>query len=116
MVDWASLKKLKLHSNILTLIILGLIAFLAFTPRHFLRGTLVKYKPIEMLAIKSKKGVHIRSIPSVQGTSTILAPYNAKLKVINIEASPDTVNGTIGYWHKVEYYGTVGYVWGHLVQ
>lgn len=116
MANWKSLHKLRLHSSILTMVIIGLIAFLVLSSNHFSGIHQTTSAPIEYVKVIARKGANIRSIPSTSGSTNAVAPRKTRLKVLEKNTKNDIVNGLNGSWHKVQYKGIVGYVWGNLVE
>ncbi|EAY30055.1 SH3 domain-containing protein [Microscilla marina] len=63
--------------------------------------------------VAAPSGIRLRSKPDVGSEEVIIAPYDAKLEVvenIDIQQKPKCIGGMIGRWIKVKYQGKEGYV------
>ena len=114
MADWNTLKPLKTHSQILTFVIICLLGFSFFTPKHFLRN--FSTNNINYVKVKANKGASIRDVPSITGNLLDVAPKNAKLKIIDKNIQQDVIENKSGTWSKVDYNGQIGFVWGNLIE
>jgi hypothetical protein len=110
-----NLKSLRTHSNILSLVIIGLILFLLMAPENFFGGNSVEDSNSVLAKIIAKKGASIRDKPSKNGKILIIAPANSEVKIIQRKVQNDIVDNKQGSWVKVRYLGKTGYVWEYLI-
>ena len=111
MVSWQSLKRLRRHRTIMTLVIIILVG-LFFIPNHlsdFNFKNNLKFKVI------AKSGLKIRMKPNLNSDVLIKVPFNETLKIINRDEKPDTINGENGIWYKVKYKNYIGYAWSKFI-
>lgn len=60
-------------------------------------------------SVCDKAGLILRSEPTERSKEIVSIPYGTKLKVIAIDETPDTYDGTRGYWVKVSFNQKVGW-------
>jgi len=110
-----NLKSLRTHSNILSLVIVGLILFLLMAPGNFFGGNSVEDSDSVSAKIIAKKGASIRDKPSRNGKILIIAPANSKVEIIQRKIQNDIIDNKQGSWVKVRYQGKTGYIWEYLI-
>lgn len=118
MADWSSLRPLKTHSTVMTIVVIGLAAILILTPRHAFNAQAEVFSTESnnrTSVVNAVNGLSIRNEPRISGTLLTTAPYQATLKIVDENAASDVVGGKIGRWYKVEYEGITGYAWGNYI-
>ena len=120
MADWNSLKPLKIHIAILVVLAIILGTMLYFSPKRASRSNSRNSYTQEDIrgtyTVTASGGLSIRNQPDKDGGLIVVAPYHAKLTVIDTEVAQDYINGKNGYWYKVKYQGTIGYAWGNYLK
>jgi uncharacterized protein YgiM (DUF1202 family) len=113
MVDWNSLKPLKLHRKILTFVIVFLLLFLIFAPKniYIISSNFKNDEP----KVTAKSGLKIRTNPSLNSEIITTVKFGENIKVIDNEIKKDIVNGENGNWCKVEYRNQTGYAWNKFI-
>ena len=116
MVNWSSLRPLKVHLTFMTIVILVLVSILVLTPRHAFRKE-VAVSPNKKAAssVNAINGLLIRNAPNISGIVLRTAPYRSLLTIIDGDAASDVINGKAGHWFKVEYDGIIGFAWGNHI-
>lgn len=74
-----------------------------------------KLENLAISKVTAISGLSIRDKPNKNSTELILAPYKAKLKIIQENVLTDYINNKNGFWHKVEYQGLIGFSWGNYL-
>lgn len=67
--------------------------------------------------VAARSGVKLRSTGSTDGEEVIVAPYDAKLDIIEFnQTGNECIGGRIGSWYKVKYKGKEGYVFNAFIR
>lgn len=115
MANWNSLKPLRLHRRILTIIIIGMLAFIIFIPKHILSKNSNSLNFNNTAFVTAKSGLKIRTEPNINSEIITTAKYNEGINIIENNAKTDFVNGENGKWHKVDYKNQEGYAWSKFI-
>lgn len=115
MANWNSLKPLRLQRRILTFAIIGMVAFIILTPKHFSGKNSNSLDFDSEPFVTAKSGLKIRKEPNANSEIITTAKYNDEIKIIEKDAKTDFVNGENGKWYKVEYENQEGYAWSKFI-
>jgi uncharacterized protein YgiM (DUF1202 family) len=113
MADWNSLKPLRLHRRILSIVIFFLLAFLIFAPKKILstENNLLENEP----KVVAKSGLKMRNEPSLNSEVIATVGFNENVKIVDKEIKSDIINGQSGKWYKIEYENKTGYAWNKFI-
>ena len=65
--------------------------------------------------IVATKGLKLRSQPNSSGMVLLTVPYNETVGIVDENGASETISGRTEKWYKVDYKGTIGWVWsGYL--
>ena len=106
MADWNSLKPLRFHRKVLTIVIIILLAFLIFAPKHILSNN-NNFNNSEP-KVTAKSGLKIRNNPSLNSEIIATVKFEENIKIIDKEIKNDVVDGENGKWYRVEYENQIG--------
>lgn len=115
MANWNSLKPLKIHLRIISVIALMLIGILILTPRHIFKTYNAELNIGKTSTVKARGGLSIRERPSLEGMVLITAPNKANVEILDNSAAADNIGGKQGNWYKIKY-NDVGYAWGNNIE
>ncbi len=66
--------------------------------------------------IAAAKGLNLRDQPSSTGAVLLTVPYNETVGIIDKTGNSETISGRTANWYKVDYKGTVGWLWSGYLQ
>ncbi|MBT1685128.1 SH3 domain-containing protein [Dawidia soli] len=66
--------------------------------------------------VASTKGLNLRDQPGSSGTVLLTVPYNETVGVIDKNGDSETIAGKTANWYKVDYKGTIGWLWSGYLQ
>ncbi|EKT4520775.1 SH3 domain-containing protein [Flavobacterium psychrophilum] len=113
MPDFNNLKPLRFHRKVLSIVIIILLAFLIFAPKHFLSGE--NNFNNDNSKVIAKSGLKIRNNPSLNSEIIATIEFGENIKIIDKEVKNDIVNGENGKWYKIEYKNQIGYAWSKFI-
>lgn len=117
MADWSQLKPLRLHRNMMTIVIIVLGIILLYMPSKKQAATTPNQEIILSTAIViSKSGLKIRQEPNLNSSVLSTVPCNMSLNIIDKNGTTDNVDGKTGMWYKVDYEGITGYAWSNFIK
>ena len=118
MANWKELEPLKTHRTIMTFVVIGLLAFLILTPRHFLSKTnfSTNNTTTDKPRVKAKSGLKIRTETDVNSDILATIPYYEHLTILENNVKSDNIDGKNGHWCKVEYNNIIGYAWSNYIE
>lgn len=70
----------------------------------------------ETARVVATKGLNPRDVPNSGGTVLITVPYNETIGIIDKNGDSETISGQTANWYKVDYKGTVGWLWSGYLQ
>ena len=118
MADWESLKRLRLHKNIMTFVVICLLLGLIYNITHHRYGKQTTSSGLSQTEyfVTAKSGLNIHESGNKNSNTLISVPYKGKVTLLEKDSVTDIINGKSGFWYKVEYKGTIGYAWGLLLE
>ena len=116
MANWNSLRPLKVHLRIISVIALILIGVLILSHRHAFKTYNAELNIGKTSTVKAKGGLSIRETPSLEGIVLITAPNKANVEILDNNAAADNIGGKQGTWYKIKYNDVTGYAWGNNIE
>lgn len=93
--------------------VIALAIFYFFTRSS--QGTSVFNSKSATARIISTKGLNLRNRPNSTATVLLTVPHNERVLILDMDGISETVSGKTANWYKVDYNGTIGWVWsGYL--
>lgn len=70
----------------------------------------------ETARIISTKGLNLRDTPNSNGTILLTIPYNETVIIVDKNGNSETISGQKANWVKVDYNGTIGWLWSGFIE
>lgn len=65
--------------------------------------------------IAATKGLNLRDQPNSSATVLLTIPYNGIVGIIDKNGNSESIGGQTANWYKVDYQGTIGWLWSGYI-